>query len=105
EATGVPLGMFATSRFDEQRVELTPEDRLVLYTDGLTEAFNHQEQEYGSDAVLVQVAASWGWSAEETVRTSVRDLERFRNGTPRHDDLTVVAARWTGKLSDLGRVT
>jgi sigma-B regulation protein RsbU (phosphoserine phosphatase) len=104
-ATGVPLGMFTGSRFEEQRIELAPEDRLLLFTDGLTEAYNEREQEYGSDAVRAQVAGSWGQSAEETVRASVRDLDRFRNGTPRHDDLTVVAARRTGELATLGRTS
>lgn len=104
-ATGVPLGMFTSSRFEEQRIELAPEDRLLLYTDGLTEAFNEREQEYGSDAVRAHVAQSWGRSAEDTVRASVRDLERFRNGTPRHDDLTVVAARRTGELATLDRTS
>ena len=95
EATGAPLGMFADSRFEEQRIVLEPEDRMLLFTDGLTEAYNEHEQEYGSDAVRAQVAESWGRSAEETVRASVRDLERFQNGTPRHDDMTVIAARRT----------
>jgi len=104
-ATGVPLGMFTGSRFEEQRVELAPEDRLLLYTDGLTEASNQQEQEYGSEAVRAHVAASWGRSAEETVMASVRDLERFCNGTPRHDDLTVVAARRMGDLSTTSGVS
>jgi len=98
-ATGVPLGMFADSRFEEQRIVLEPEDRVLLFTDGLTEAFNEHEQEYGFDAVRAVVCDSWGRSAEETVRAAVSDLERFRNGTPGHDDLTVVAARRTGALA------
>jgi sigma-B regulation protein RsbU (phosphoserine phosphatase) len=97
-ATGAPLGMFTDSRFEEQRIVLEPEDRLLLFTDGLTEAYNEREQEYGFDAVRAQAADSWGCSAEETVQASVRDLERFRSGTPRHDDLTVVAARRTTEL-------
>jgi sigma-B regulation protein RsbU (phosphoserine phosphatase) len=97
-ATGVPLGMFTESRFDEQRIVLEPEDRMLLFTDGLTEAYNEREQEYGFDAVRIQAADSWGCSAEETVQASVRDLERFRSGTPRHDDLTVVAARRTAEF-------
>ena len=98
-ATGVPLGMFADSRFEEQRIPLEPEDRILLFTDGLSEAANELEQEYGFDALRAVVSGSWGRSAEETVRASLSDLDRFRNGTPRHDDLTLVAARRTGALA------
>ena len=40
EATGVPLGMFSNTNFDVCEVKLTPGDKLLLYTDGLTEMFN-----------------------------------------------------------------
>ena len=105
EATGVPLGMFTGSRFEEQRVQLSPEDRLLVYTDGLTEAPNEREEEYGSDAVRDVAADSWGRSAEETVLASVRDLERFRSGATRHDDLTVAAARRTGEPATKSRAS
>lgn len=96
EATGVPLGMFADSRFAVRKLQLAEEDRLFLYTDGLIEAQNEHEEEYGLDELSMRLAGGWGVSAEATVSASLGALEGFANGTPRTDDLTVLVIRRTG---------
>ena len=48
-SSGVPLGLFCSVRYQVGRFELSPGDRLVLFTDGLTESVDRGEQEYGTD--------------------------------------------------------
>ena len=49
EATGLPLGMFSTSRYFVHRARLEPGDSLLLYTDGISEARDSSDEEYGID--------------------------------------------------------
>jgi sigma-B regulation protein RsbU (phosphoserine phosphatase) len=81
---GVPLGL-ACGDYSETTVTLSPGSRLVLYTDGITEAVDGDEQEYGLDR-LVQHAVTAGASAVSIVD----DVRAFANGFGVRDDATVV---------------
>jgi sigma-B regulation protein RsbU (phosphoserine phosphatase) len=90
--------MFAQSRFDVHELELGKEDRLFLFTDGLTEALNQAEEEFGDEAVSSGIVGGWGATAEANINASLRALEDFTNGTPRVDDLTMLVVRRTGEV-------
>ncbi len=57
ESTGVPIGLFCVREYPVSRLRVTSGDALVLYTDGVTEARNGQEEEYGFDRLTALVAA------------------------------------------------
>ena len=92
-ATGVPMGMFCESQFSTTRLTFAPGDTLLVYSDGLTEARNRSDEEYGA-ARLERVATA---AAEEPVgrllSAAVRDQATFRAGCPNTDDVTVLAIR------------
>src|SRR5450759_4964302 len=48
-ATGLPIGMFCQERYSSTQIRLGKGDRLLLYTDGLSEARDHNDREYGND--------------------------------------------------------
>jgi len=90
-ATGLPVGMFCTERFESCRVALEPGDLLLLYTDGVIEAQDAEGEDYGIDRLEALAAASAANGSRALVDACVRDVARFR-ATPRaQDDLTVLA--------------
>jgi sigma-B regulation protein RsbU (phosphoserine phosphatase) len=94
-ATGLPLGLGpsdrANSAYSAERVTLHEGDTLVLYTDGLTEAASASEEEYGAARLTDLLAACSTDSPQELLRKCLSDLDEFRHGQDRGDDLTILA--------------
>jgi len=92
---GVPLGM-APVLFDqsikEQSTTLRSGDIVLLYTDGLTEAMNKNDEEYGEERVIevVRKAITEGLSLEDVLKRLVKSVKRFTSGAPQSDDITIV---------------
>ena len=93
EATGLPLGMFCDERFSVSKLRLAPGDTILLYTDGLSEAQNPSGVEYGIERLFELVKEHHSLSLEKLVSTCVKDLETFQSGTPKTDDMTIMALR------------
>jgi sigma-B regulation protein RsbU (phosphoserine phosphatase) len=88
---GIVLGLFPEAVFADHTVPLHPGDRLVLTTDGVTEAFSPEGEEFGEER-LVEVARRAGHSAH-AIRVNVMDaVTRFAEGNF-HDDASLVIVR------------
>jgi sigma-B regulation protein RsbU (phosphoserine phosphatase) len=88
---GLPLGINETSEYDEASVRLRPGDRLVLFTDGITESVNPVHDFFGDerlDAVLRAPAST----ATELRDRVVNSVGTFRAGRPAEDDETCLVA-------------
>ncbi len=87
---GLPLGVFETSRYSESVVEVRPGDVLVMYTDGVVEARDARDEEFGMKRLEEVVRASSERRAHEIVRaiTDAVDKHSSEVGGP-EDDLTV----------------
>lgn len=71
-------------------IEISAGDRLLFYTDGVTEQFNEQQEIYGTDRLLKQFEAA-GTDAPETILAGiVEDLGRFAGGRPTDDDQAIL---------------
>jgi sigma-B regulation protein RsbU (phosphoserine phosphatase) len=92
-STGVPLGMFCNTRFTVHRLTLAHGDTLFLYTDGLTEARNPDDSEYGLDRIRTLVARHAGLEPAGLISESLHDLLKFQEGLKPTDDLTLLAIR------------
>lgn len=90
-----PLGMLPDSRYSEGVLDLDPGDMLVVYSDGLTEATNPDEEEFGADRLQDLVAGAAGLTPAEAGRVVLQAVERFLEGERPHDDLSVVVVRKT----------
>ena len=88
ERGGVPLGMFRDTRYYEYFLTIAPGQLLVLYTDGLTEAMNLTEEEYGRDRLVEAVRQCRDLSAREMIDYIHRDLIAWTAGRGAHDDVT-----------------
>ncbi len=90
ERTGIPLGLFPDMDYETSEVCLEPGDTLVLYSDGLTEAANPEEEEFGRER-LAEVCRENRSQPPETIAASIdAALETFVEGEPYLDDRTVV---------------
>jgi sigma-B regulation protein RsbU (phosphoserine phosphatase) len=89
ETGGMILGAFAEAVYEEGTVDLAPGDRLVFYTDGVTEAMDPAGEEFGPERLVETVVARPGRTAAEVVGAVVRAVRRF-GGRRLADDLTVV---------------
>ena len=99
DSSGLALGMFCGSEYRHRQLRLDCGDFLLLYTDGLTEARNPSDEEYGTDrlaAHLARLAAQPRLTARDLANACVRDLLAFRDGAPAFDDLTIMVVRRTG---------
>jgi len=92
-ATGLPLGLFHTSTYEITKLQLAPGETLLLYTDGITEARNHSDVEYGAECLAHFAAERGHLSAEQLVRACVDDVTAFTTGTELSDDRTIMALR------------
>jgi sigma-B regulation protein RsbU (phosphoserine phosphatase) len=95
-ASGLPLGLFCSGQYDVVRYRLEPGAVLLLYTDGVTETRNSQGAEYGAERLSRGLERLASLAPADLVAACFEDLEAFRGGTPRTDDLTLMAIRRAG---------
>lgn len=94
--TGTPLGLLPSSEYAAAEVQLALGDTLILYTDGITEAVNPQEEEYGIERLTELCREHRHQGLDELARTIESELDEFVQGVPYADDRTVVMARHVG---------
>src|SRR5258708_30238964 len=90
-ATGSPIGMFCQERYASTQIKLGKGDRLLLYTDGLSEARNHVDREYGDDRLPTLLGECKQLSPVALVKRLLEDVSDCSLTRPRLDDLTVIA--------------
>jgi serine phosphatase RsbU (regulator of sigma subunit) len=94
ECGGLVVGMMEAATYDEESLVLRPGDRLVLYTDGVTEAANAAGEMYGEDRLYERLAAlPAGAGAEQIVNVVLEGVRAFLAGVEAGDDITVMALR------------
>lgn len=96
ESVGLPVGMLMGQSYEVKRVQLDPGDTLFLYTDGVTEARNSDQAEYGVERVVSIVSQYHAHKPRDLADTFLSDLDEFRSGAPQHDDVTIMVLRRTG---------
>lgn len=93
ETGGPPVGLFPMSRYQQDEIVLEPGDLLILYTDGVSEAENPAEEEWGEAALISVARACSGLPASEVITRVMQAADTFAAGAPQHDDMTLVIAR------------
>ncbi len=90
---GLPLGMFDFAQFQQETVTLEQKDTMVLYTDGVTEAMDKSFKEYGEDRLLRTIERTGDKPASILKDAIVSDVDKFVDGEPQSDDLTVMVLK------------
>ena len=89
-ASAIPLGMMAGTTYAEGKVKLDPGDMLVVYSDGLTEARNDRDEEFGSERLQALLPRLRGLTAEQSVGVIIDEVNAFLGRERAHDDLSLV---------------
>ena len=95
-ASGMPLGMVPETGLAEETVDLQPGEILVVYSDGLTEALNQHDVEYGEERLERFLPKLRGMRAEEAGRILLAEVERFIGDARQYDDLSLIVAAHHG---------
>lgn len=86
------LGAFEGFPFKEQEIQLGKGSKLLLYTDGVTEAETADYSQFGEEALLQWAdGIPEGTSAKEAVASLESTVEKFADGNPQNDDITIMA--------------
>jgi len=88
---GFPLRTFNSEKYEEKKVTLRPGDKILLFTDGVTDAFNRSKEFYGAERLKDILLRNSDSSPEVLVQSIYDDTEIFRNGKPQLDDFTLMA--------------
>jgi sigma-B regulation protein RsbU (phosphoserine phosphatase) len=94
EVTGFPIGV-GGGRYTEQRVSLRPGDRVVLYSDGLTEVRNAEGEHFGSGRLLAALDETRRLPLADALGGLVRAVEGWRGAAPRKDGISILAVERT----------
>ena len=93
---GMVLGMFDEIEFEETSIDLKPGSRLVLFTDGIPEAFNIENEAYGDDRLLDVLGSLPNRGPGDDVKKIVESVNTFVGNAPQFDDITCVIIHYRG---------
>lgn len=93
DAGGVPLGVLEDATYESGERVLEPGDWLAIFTDGVIEAENTQQQEYGEARLIAMLHSGAVTTPEVLLNSILTDLDRFAGNAPQHDDVTCVLMR------------
>jgi phosphoserine phosphatase RsbU/P len=93
EAGGAVIGLLPGAQYQEGCFELQPGDLVVLYTDGVSESMNAQDEEWGEERLIACAKTCCDLTAPETLDRLMSGAVAFAAGAPQHDDMTLIVLR------------
>lgn len=90
---GIALGVLPTITLDEHTIDLSPGDVLLMYTDGVTDAINEREEEFGDERLADLVMANAHKNADELIDEIKRAVTEYAGEHVYFDDLTMIALK------------
>lgn len=93
---GLVLGAMKDFDYHTKKTKLEPGDLVLLYTDGITEAMNRKNEEYGDTRLIDCIKKLRDKKLQEIVNIIVSSVKEFTDGAPQSDDLTILALQFKG---------
>ena len=90
---GLPLGILPDAKYESASVTLAPGDWLIIFTDGLVEAENAHQEEYGETQLLRVINSAAATTPGEMLHRLMAELDLFVGTTPQHDDVTCLLVK------------
>ena len=90
---GLPLGIQPEAKYESASVAIAPGDWLVIFTDGVVEAENARQDEYGETRLLIGDRGRAASTPAEMLKRLMAELDLFVGNTPQHDDVTCLLVK------------
>jgi len=92
-STNVVMGIVSDMAFQEESVTLESGDTLLLYTDGVSEAFNEQDEQYGEERIASFLKDKNGDTPRTLIEGLLADVNAFAGTRPQSDDITILTVK------------
>ena len=102
EATGTVVGLLPDSTYDQATLPICPGDVLLAFTDGISEAMTHDDEEWGEDRMIATAQQQLSQpacttpvasgNAQQLLTCILQAADTFTAGAPQHDDMTLLVA-------------
>jgi sigma-B regulation protein RsbU (phosphoserine phosphatase) len=94
-ATGLPVGLFESADYEEEKVTLNPEDVLVVFSDGITESMDTKSDQFGRDRIIEALEKTKGHPVNDIAKALLDSVTQFSTGAPQSDDMTLLILKRT----------
>jgi len=92
-ATGMPIGLLPKREFDSAGAKLNSGDLVLLYSDGVPEAWNTAEEEFGNERIIECLRETANLPPEDILDHLFTRIDQFAAGAPQHDDITMLVLK------------
>jgi len=93
EVGGMPFGISADAKYETGTIDLAPHDALILFTDGVVEAFNSRGEEFKDPRWLAAISNLPDWNAQQSLQFLMQRVDEFVGVTRQSDDITCLILR------------
>ncbi len=100
---GLVIGGMEGTRYREYQLQMEPGAKLFLYTDGVAEATDAQNQLFGTDRMIEALRRAEDGTPEEILQSVDHAVKEFVGDAPQFDDLTMLCIHYIGKNREEGR--
>jgi sigma-B regulation protein RsbU (phosphoserine phosphatase) len=90
---GIPLSFLRDFTYEQHMITFNPQDVLVIYSDGITEAMNHKEVEFGEQSLIATIDKNRQAPAETIIKKIVQATKEHAQAYPQSDDMTLVVIK------------
>ena len=95
DATGIVVGLLPNAEYEQATIPMHAGDVLLTYTDGISEAMNYQDEEWGEDRMIASVRQLLAQPdctvlAQQLLNCIIEAADKFTSGAPQHDDMTLL---------------
>jgi len=97
----MPLALKENTEYESFELELSPDNKFVLYSDGVTEAFNIEKEQFGEGRLLQSVSQDSIKTAKLLVEKIVSDVKSHAGDAGQSDDIVVMTIQWLDKSDEL----
>jgi sigma-B regulation protein RsbU (phosphoserine phosphatase) len=92
-AVSTPLALMEDSKYETLEMDLSPDDKFVLYSDGVTEAFDIEREQFGEERLLQSASQDSTMTAENLVEEIICDVKDYAAEAEQSDDIVVLVVR------------
>lgn len=96
---GSVLGIYENAAYATRKLVLNPEDMLLLYTDGITEAIGGGGELYSPERLISNIRTAGITSPEQAIKHIMESIQAFSGESPQSDDITMMALLYKGDIS------